>query len=215
MNTDTDNETDEDKPLDPAAMLALVEKQKRAVDLAYLGPVGWLYAVWGVAWVVGFLLLWLAATIEWIPLPLARIIFGGLILASIAVSAVVGIRIGRGIRGASDFQGAVYGMSWTLLGIAFAALGAGLLQNGMSSELAALYFPSAYALMAGALYLAGAALWNERSQLVLGVVLLAVGAVAPFFGGPTNNLVMAIGGGGAFLLAAAYYAGRIARERRR
>ncbi|WP_167138645.1 hypothetical protein [Diaminobutyricimonas sp. TR449] len=209
------NEADDDKPLEPAAMLALLEQQKRAVDLAYLRPVGWLYTVWGVAWVVGFLLLWLAATTEWMQESVARIIFGALIIASIAVSAVVGIRIGRGIRGASDFQGAVYGMSWTLLGIAFAALGAGLLQNGMSSDLAALYFPSAYALMAGALYLSGAALWNERSQLVLGIVLLAVGAIAPFFGGPANNLVMAIGGGGAFLLAAASYLDRIVRERRR
>jgi hypothetical protein len=209
------HDADDDKPLDPAAMLALVEKQQRAVDLAYLRPVCVLYAIWGIAWVVGFLLLWLAATTEWISLPLARGIFGGLIIASIVVSAVVGIRIGRGIRGASDFQGAVYGMSWTLLGIAFAALGVGLLQNGMSSELAALYFPSAYALMAGALYLSGAALWNERSQLTLGIILLAVGAVAPFFGGPANNLVMAFGGGGAFVAAAVYYAVQIAGERRR
>jgi hypothetical protein len=207
------NDADDDKPLDPAAMLALVEKQKRAVDLAYLSPVRWLYAVWGVAWAVGFLLLWLAATTEWISPSVAGSIFGALIVASIAVSAVVGIRIGRGIRGASDFQGAVYGMSWTLLGAAFAALGVGLMRNGMSGELASLYFPSAYALMAGAMYLAGAALWNERSQLVLGIVLLAVGAVSPFFGGPANNLVMAIGGGGAFLIAAAYYSVRIARER--
>ncbi|WP_167040701.1 hypothetical protein [Salinibacterium sp. ZJ454] len=205
----------DDEPLDPAAMLALLERQQRAVGLAYLKPVTVLYAVWGVAWLVGFLLLWLADALGLLPLPVAGAIFGALIVCSIVASALVGIRMGRGIRGTSNFQGAVYGISWSLLGGAFAVLGMGLLQNGMSQELAALYFPSAYALMAGAMYLTGAALWNERSQLVLGIVLLVIGALSPFFGNPNNNLVMAIGGGGAFLVASAVTFGRIRSERRR
>lgn len=198
-------EHDDDRPLDPAAMLALLERQKRQVDLAYVTPVAWLYFVWGVSWSVGFLLLWLARVVDWMPLPLAGAVFGVLIIASIVTSAIVGSRIGRGVRGSSNFQGAVYGISWSISGAAFAAVGVGLISNGMSQELAALYFPSAYAVMAGMMYLAGAALWSEKSQLVLGIVLLVVGSIAPFFGGPTNNLVMAIGGGGAFLVATVHF----------
>lgn len=201
----TMTEPDDDRPLDPAEMLALLERQKRQVDLAYVTPVAWLYLVWGVSWALGFLLLWLARVVDWMPLSLAGTVFGVLIVASIITSAIDGTRIGRGVRGSSNFQGAVYGMSWSLSGAAFAAVGVGLLSNGMSQELAALYFPSAYALMAGIMYLAGAALWSEKSQLVLGCVLLVVGSIAPFFGGPTNNLVMAIGGGGSFLVAAAHF----------
>jgi hypothetical protein len=197
-------EPDDDRPLDPAAMLALLERQKREVDLAYVRPVSVLYLVWGVAWAVGFLLLWLGH-LGLMPLPVAGAAFAVLIIGSIVTSAIVGTRIGRGVQGASNFQGAVYGISWSVSGAAFAAVGVGLISNGMSQELASLYFPSAYALMAGILYLAGAALWNEKSQLVLGVLLLAVGSIAPFFGAPTNNLVMAIGGGGGFLVAALHF----------
>lgn len=211
----TMTESDEDRPLDPAEMLALAERQRRRVDLAYIAPVAWLYLVWGVAWFVGFVLLWLGRVTDWLPLSLAGSVFGVLLVASIVTSAIVGMRIGRGVRGGSTaFQGSVYGISWSLSGMAFAAVGVGLISNGMSQELAAIYFPSAYALMAGIMYLAGAALWNERSQLVLGCLLLVVGSVAPFFGLPANNLVMAIGGGGGFLVAAAHF-GLVIRSVRR
>lgn len=217
MNHIIDAEPD-DVPLDPAAMLALAEHQRRAVDLSYTKPVAWMLAVWGVAWLVGFTVLWSGyeGGNPWftLALPTAGIIFGVLIVVSIVVSAVVGTRIGKGVRGASDFQGAVYGMSWTLSGFAFAAVGVGLISNGLSPELASLYFPSAYALMAGVMYLAGAALWNERSQLILGILLLLVGSIGPFFGAPTNNLVMAIGGGGGFLVAAVWFWWRLRRETR-
>jgi hypothetical protein len=81
----------------------------------------------------------------------------------------------------------------------------------MSPELASLYFPSAFSLMVGTLYLAGAALWHQKSQLVLGIILLVTGSVAPFFGAPTNNLVMALLGGGSLLIAAALFAVRLRR----
>lgn len=210
------NTPDDDSPLDPAEMLALAERQQRAVGLSYARPVAWMFLIWGISWLFGFLLLWSGyeGGNPWFTLPLAGagIVFGALILISIVASAVIGTRIGRGVRGASDFSGSVYGLSWSLNGAAFAAVGVGLIHNGMSDELASIYFPSAYALMAGVMYLGGAALWNERSQLVLGVLLLVVGSVAPFFGAPTNNLVMAIGGGGGFLIAAAWFWWRLRKE---
>jgi hypothetical protein len=220
MNNDDDDldSVADDAPLDPAAMLALAEHQQRAVGLSYAKPVAFMLLIWGIAWLVGFLLLWSGydGGNPWftIPLPTAGWIFGALIIISIVVSGIVGTRIGRGVRGASDFQGAVYGISWSLTGIAFASLGVGLVNNGMSPELASIYFPSAYALMAGVMYLAGAALWGVRSQLVLGALLLLMGSVAPFFGAPTNNLVMAIGGGGGFLAAAGWYWWRLRQEAR-
>lgn len=208
----TETRNDDDAALDPAGMLELIKKQERAVGLSYVKPVAWLYTTWGVAWLVGFGLLWLGWT-DVIPLPVAGIVFAVLIVASIVTSAIVGTRIGRGVQGASDFAGVVYGASWTLTGMAFGAVGVGLISNGMSPELASLYFPSAYALMVGTLYLVGAALWNTKSQLVLGIILLVVGSAAPFFGAPTNNLVMAIGGGGTFLVGAAHFFLSIRRER--
>lgn len=199
------HDLDDDTPLDPAAALALAEKQQLAVGLSFVKPVALLYTIWGVAWLVGFLVLWLAAVADWMPSPVAATAFGILILVSVVASAVIGSRIGRGVQGASEYQGIVYGVSWPITGIAFAALGIALIGHGMSTELASLYFPSAYALMVGILYLLGGALWRAKSQLVLGLVLIAIGSIAPFFGAPTNNLIMAIGGGGAFLVGAAHF----------
>lgn len=195
----------------------MIAAQQRRVDRLMLRPIPWMLGLWGVAWLVGFTLLWSAyeGGNPWfrIPMAVAAPVFGVLIATAIAASAVIGVRIGRGVTGNSSFAGAVYGISWSLCGAAFAALGMGLISNGMSSELASIYFPSAFSLMCGALYLAGAALWRAMSQLVLGVIMLVVGAVAPFFGAPTNNLVMAVFGGGSLFVAAIVFALHLRQKR--
>jgi len=207
---------DEPTP-EPAVMLALLEEQQRKVDAAMVSPVPWLYGIWGTAWLVGFLMLWSAwpGGNPWMRVPalVAGGVFAVLTLGAILSSAVIGMRINRGVRGTSDFQGAVYGASWSLCGCAFAALGGGLIANGMSWELASVYYPSAYGLMVGTLYLGGAALWRDKGQLVIGIALLVVASVAPFFGQPANNLVMAVAGGGTFLVGAAVVRAQLHRER--
>ncbi|MHA6670322.1 hypothetical protein ACX3O0_15790 [Homoserinimonas sp. A447] len=195
-----------DESLPPEEMLRLLRQQQDRVRNELSAPIPWLLGIWGVAWLVGFLLLWSAwpGGNPWfqVPMTIAGTTFAVLMIGSIVASAVLGVRMGRGVRGESDFAGAVYGLSWSLCGVAFAAVGVGLISNGLSTELASIYFPSAYALMVGTLYLGGAALWRDKGQLVLGIVLLVIGSVAPFFGAPTNNLVMALAGGGAFLISA-------------
>ena len=178
---------------DAREMLDLIDGQQRRVDRGLRMPVVWLYTVWAVAWLVGFLALYLAQLGAFDPVA-AGIVFGALIVASIVASAVIGSRIGRGVRGDSQFAGTVYGISWSVCSIAFALLGIGLIAEGMPGDLAGIYFPSAYALMCGTLYLAGAAIWHDRLQLVLGLALLLVAAVAPFLGLGPNLLLMAIAG---------------------
>jgi hypothetical protein len=207
--------TEDERSLPPEQMLKLMHEQQRKVDAALLAPIPWLYGIWGVAWLVGFLALWSAwpGGNPWfrVDVPVAAILFGALMVAAIVASAIIGPRINRGVRGSSDFSGIVYGVTWSLAGFGFAALGMGLIVNGMSNELASLYFPSAYALMVGLLYLGGAALWRDKGQLLLGIFMVLLGSTAAFFGNPTNNLIMAIAGGGAFLVAAAIVAVRVRR----
>ncbi|PJJ62106.1 hypothetical protein [Compostimonas suwonensis] len=221
MNHTTEPEGDDPfdaaLPADAAATLSLLQEQQRKVDRASLAPIPWLYAIWGVAWLVGFILLWSSWPDgnPWFQVDgvIAGWVFAVLTVGSIVASAVLGSRVNRGVRGASEFQGIVYGVSWSVCGVAFAFVGVGLIYNGMSDELASVYFPSAYALMVGTLYIAGAALWRSISQLVVGVVLLAVGAVSPFAGQPGNNLVMSLAGGGAFLVAAIVMALQLRKTR--
>lgn len=208
MHVDRHDQADDqdDSAPDPAAMMSLLTEQQRRVDAAQLAPIPWLYAIWGVAWLIGYAVLWSAweGGNPWFRIPgvAAGVAFGVLIVASTVASIVVSTRINRGVQTLSSFQGAVYGISWSLSGFATFALGAGLAFNGMSSELVSVYFPSAFGLTVGTLYLGGAALWKDKGQLVLGIALLAISVIAPFAGQPTNNLVIAIGGGGAFLIGA-------------
>lgn len=198
----------EDSPLQsPDEALALIRTQQRAVTQSQLGSIPWILAVWGVAWGAGFLALWSGydGGNPWfqLPLPVAGTIFGVLLVSAIVASAVLGIRISRGVSGASGFSGAVYGFGWWAGSIAVYLVGVALINAGADAELVSLYYPAAYGLVAGLLYFMGAALWRSVDQLVLGAIIIVASTVAPFFGAPTNNLVMAVLGGGSFLVAAA------------
>lgn len=170
------------------------------------GGIPWILAMWSVAWGVGFLVLWSGyeGGNPWLrlPLPFAGAIFGALLVVVVAVSAVLGIRAGRGVRGASAFAGVIYGLGWWAGSIAVFLIGIALSRAGADAELLSLLLPAAYGLVAGLLYLMGAALWRSIGQLVLGAIIIVASVAAPFFGAPTNNLVMAALGGGSFLVAA-------------
>jgi len=206
--------TQGESPLTPAAALAVLREQQRVVS-SRLGAYIWIItASWGVAWLFGFLAIWLMdAGIGGLVLPtwLGWTIFAVLFAAAIVVSAVLGARSGRGIRSnsANSFTGAVYGTTWAASMIAVSVLGAALLTRGMTAQLADLFYPSAYTLVVGVLYLAAAAIWRVVQMIVAGAVLVALAAVAPFFGHPTNYLLFAIVGGAMFFTLAIAGAVRI------
>jgi hypothetical protein len=210
--------TEPAEELSPAESLALITRQQQRVndDMAGAEPANLI--VWGLAWAIGFLALWLTEAFSpafAIPPDAAWPVFAAALFVAGVVSAGIGIWSGRGIKAGAEvsFSAKVYGFSWPLGLVAVTALGVGLIQAGMPEEVAALFFPSAYCLVVAMLYLAGAALWRATSMLVAGPWLLLVAAVAPFLGLPHNYLLMAVGGGGAFL--AVGIAGWIVRRRQR
>ena len=219
----TDNEdlpSTDDEPLDPAAMLALVEDQRRSVvgQIAAFVPV--ILTMWGIVWLVGFGCLWLIdglAPAFALPLPIAVSIFVVLLFSAIAVSAILGARSGRGRRGnrAEAFSGIVYGVSWAVGGLAIVGFAQGLSYNGMPAGLATVYYPVAYALFAGLMYVMSAALWRAVPMLVLGLWTIVVAVAAPFFGVPTHYLVLALGCGLGFLVLAVASSVHLARLRSR
>jgi hypothetical protein len=203
-----DTRTNADAPLSAAAALALVTDQQRVFQLRRGGYVWAITGVWGVAWLLGFLAIWtidgtrptftLAPVIAWT-------IFAVLFAGAVAVSAILGIRSGRGIRSnsANSFTGIVYGVSWAASMVSINVFGAALLANGMSRHLADLFFPSAYTLVIGILYLAAAAIWRVVPMIIAGGWFIVVAVATPFVGYPLNYLVFAIAGGGLFLTLAA------------
>ena len=208
-----------DEPLDPAAMLELMQAQQRSVTTQMGSFVGVITATWGIAWFAGFLLLWLidgAKPAFSLPLPVAAWGFGILIAIAIAISIVLGVRNTRGVRStpASAFTGAVYGSTWSVSMIALYVFGAGLIVNGMPPAVASIYFPSAFVLMTGVLFMVSGAIWHAIPALISGIWLVIVAVVAPFFHYPNHYLFLSIAGGGAFIVLAIgseVYARRVRR----
>ena len=198
---------DGDEALDPASMLDLLQAQQRSTTTQMGSFVGMITATWGLAWLLGFGALWLIDGMRpafAIPVAVAAWAFGLLIAIAIVISIVLGVRNTRGVRGtpASTFTGAVYGSTWSVSMIALYVFGVGLIANGMSPALASVYFPSAYVLMTGVLFMVSGAIWHAVPALVSGIWLVVVAVVAPFFAYPGHYLFLAVAGGGAFLALA-------------
>jgi hypothetical protein len=203
-----------DAPLSPAAALAVLNNQQRIVSGRLGGYIWIITATWGAAWLLGFLAIWLMdSDFSGFPLPiwLGWTIFAALFAAAIVVSAVLGIRSGRGIRSnsANSFTGTVYGVTWAIAMLSIGVFGAALLSHGMSARLADLFFPSAYTLVVGILYLAAAAIWRVVQMIIAGAFFIVLAAVAPFAGHPTNYLVFGIAGGAMFFTLAIFGAVRL------
>lgn len=210
----------DDAALDPEAMLALLNDQRRSVEGQMAAFVPAIITLWGVIWLLGFTVLWLIDGLGpafSLPLPLAIGIFVALLAVGIVVSAVLGIRSGRGIRGnaTAAFTGAVYGATWSVGAVAIVVFGQGLYVNGMDRELANIFYPVAFVVFAGIMNLVAGAIWHAVPSIILGVWTVLVAVIAPFFGYPTHYLVLALAGGLGYLaLGIAMYV-RLHRVRRR
>lgn len=220
MNATQDDPISGEEALSPERMLALLDDQRKSVEGQMASFVPGLVTAWGVAWLLGFGALWLIDGLKpafSLPLPWAIGIFVVLLGAAIAISTVLGIRSGRGIRGnsAAAFTGMVYGMTWMLGSLAIFGFAQGLIFNGMDRDLANLFYPIAFVLFAGIMYVISGAIWHAVPMIVLGVWTVIVAIAALFFGYPTHYLVLAIGGGVAYLLLGILSFVHLARLRNR
>lgn len=208
-------EPDDDAPLDPAQSAALIAEQRaRVVEAVDVDP-RLLFGVWGTAWLLGFGVLWAVAVDE----PLldldpryAQMVFGLLLLGAAAVTAVHLARRSGGVRGSSATQGAMFGWAWGLTFAGFGALGAALNELDAGAAITSTVMSGGSALAVGALYMAGGAIWRDRTQFVLGVWVAGVTIVAILVGYPHLLAVMSLAGGGGMLLGAV--AEQVRRRRR-
>ena len=204
MSTDPLDPPDEE--LDAAAALELVTAQQRDLERRMAEGLPLILGAWAVAWIVGFTMLWLidgAAPAFRMPLPIAVVTFIVLVAGALAVSIVVGVRMGRGIRAGAEsaWTGAVYGCTWPLGFLALVVLGNALIANGMPPQLSSIYYPTASTMFVGIMYVIAGGIWHQKGAVALGAVVVLVACVAPFFGYPTHYLFFAIVGGGVFLIA--------------
>jgi len=204
----------EDTPLDPASSAALIAEQRAKVEAATDVDGRIMFGAWGVAWLLGFGLLWLVNSGRLtMPDEAAFLAFTALLVLAGAVTAWHLAVKGTGVRGASARQGAMYGWAWFLsFGVVF-ALGVALDRAGATGEVMSLAMTVASLLMVGALYMAGGAIWEERIQWALGAWICVSTIAAALVGSPHMYLVMSLAGGGGMLVAAGVEAARRRRPR--
>ena len=202
--TDLTTAHDEDSPLDPAGMLALVQNQQQDVQRRMARFVPWILLSWAVAWGGGFGMLWLidgARPEISVPVEVAAPVFAVLMVIAGVASGVLGARSGRGIRTskAAAFTGTVYGVTWSVGFVALFVLGSALSYNGMPQELLNIYYPAVSIIFVGIMYLLAGAIWHAVPAVAMGGCIVLIAAIGPFFGYPTHYLVYAIAGGAIFL----------------
>jgi hypothetical protein len=204
LRTDDADAPDSDAPLDPAQMYALLQNQQRSMESQINGFVAYITLAWGLTWLIGFGALWLidgARPGFALPLGVAIAVFVTCILVTGGLSAWLGIRSGRGLRGnsAAAMTGAFYGVTWSVGATGIGVLGNALHSAGMTPELATFYYPTAYVMFAGIMYMISGAIWHVVPPFVAGIWLVVIAAVAPFFGYPHHYLFLALAGGLAFI----------------
>jgi len=214
--------TDEpgERALDVAETLRVIREQQAHARDATEPDTRLLCLAWGLAWLVGYLCLWVSAVrvadgadvvrlrsgagqvVGAQPEPWAFWVFFSLIAAATVFTIVHSVTRTAGTRGVSARTGAMYGWSWMLGFVCYGFVLGGLARAGASTEVMALASNAFACIVVGLLYLGGAVAFDSRGLFVLGVWILVTAAAATFAGLPFTYLVMALAGGGGFLVMA-------------
>ena len=204
-----DHRTLDDAQPTAAEALDIIERaQSRAGRLLH-PDVAMFYAIWGVVWFALGTVGWLDAHGAFGPGGAVAGTFSLVVsLVGVVASVVVGVRRGRGVRSGAATRSRMYAASWV---ISFLGLTLLLMGVPMATPTVVVIYPGAYVFLAGALYLAGGALWQDPPQYVLGTWTIGVAVASVLAGYPANNLVMALGGGGGLLVTAAWLQRRRSR----
>lgn len=198
----TDQE--DERPLSPEDSIRLIERE-RAVALRRIAPNPLvLYLPWGVVWLVGYGTFFLRYGPAGDPLVAAMpgyvpgVVLGTLVVLAIGITVGSGVRASRGVKGVSDERGLYYGLAWFL---AFALMGVvgGRLSDQLAGPEASLYWTATSTSIVAVLYLAGAAIWHDRSMVVLGAWVGVVNIVGVVAGPGWHSLVVAVGAGGGLI----------------
>jgi hypothetical protein len=199
---------DEDAPLSPQASLALIADEQQAASRRLDVDPALFLAPWGVAWLVGYGLLFLrhgpddrvlVSMPTWLPLAVLYVLLVGAgIVSSIAVA-----RATRGVAGVSAERGTMYVWSWFVAFAGFGVLGSAFEEHLPDAQFG-LLMGALPVFITGILYMSGGAVWHDRHQFRFGVWLSVVNAGGVLAGPGWHSLVVSLLGGGAMLVSALY-----------
>ncbi|GAB3818295.1 transporter [Micromonospora zhanjiangensis] len=203
MNLDDD----ELPPTDPAETLRLIREQQAEAARRLTPDQRLYYWPWGIAWLIGFGLFFLrygpdgrvfVDLPDWLPL---AVLFALLIAAGI-FSGVAGGKASGQVVGDSNRRGAWYGFAWFLGYTAVIAVNVRV-SGHLTTDLAGLLWAASSVGLAGALQMAGGAIWLDRDLFVVGAWVTVLNIVGVVVGPGWHSLIVSVAGGGGMLLAGA------------
>ncbi|GHH70018.1 hypothetical protein [Promicromonospora soli] len=199
--------------LDPAETLRMIQQQQEAARDATEPDGRLLFGAWGLAWLIGYLAMWITARDTGSPEVWAGWVLAGCIVGAVAFTVVHSVTKTAGLRGASARVGAMYGWTWFLAFTAYAVMLGAMGDAGASTEVQAIAANGFACLIVGLMYIAGGLLFEEVRMFAIGAWMLVTAVLAALVGMPNTYLVMAVAGGGGFLAMVAVE--QVIRTRRR
>ncbi|MFI5911543.1 transporter [Dactylosporangium sp. NPDC051541] len=195
---------DEAPPGSAADSLALIRKEQAVVGKAIsLNPMLY-YVPWGLAWFIGFGLLFLrygpdsrvyVAMPDWLPLVTLFVLMA---LAMVSTTLVSIVRQ-RGVEGQSAWKGTAYGFAWFL---SFAGMGTtlGRIADLLPEPERGLLWACSSVGLVSAMYMCGAAIWLSRDMFIFGAWLTVINIVGVLAGPGWHSLIISLGGGGGLIV---------------
>lgn len=199
-----DEDPEERAPASPAETLRLIEAGRAAAQRDFQPDPRLTYMPWGVAWLVGFGLMFLrfgpdGRVLVAMPELLPLVVLYVLLVAAAVLSGWAGMRAGRHVRGASSVQGLRYGVSWAAAFAGVVVIATRYSDRLPDPEVVLLWSGMSVAVV-GVLYIAGAAIWQAREMFVLGV-WITLANLGGFLAGPGwHALAISLAGGGGLLV---------------
>lgn len=201
---ETDEVHEDEPPLSPEESLRLIEQGRNDAIRRLDGDPLLFYLPWGISWLIGYGLLFLrfgpdgrifVPMPEWVPL------FVLFVLMSIAMvlTGWAGYRAHRDISGESSVRGLYYGLSW-FVGFAGLMSVIGRISEHLSEPDRYLLYGAGAITLVGTLYVAGAAVWRDRTMFGYGIWVSAVNVVGVILGSGWHALVIALAGGGGLIV---------------
>jgi hypothetical protein len=196
---------DDVAPTSAAESLRLIQDQRDVAERSLRPDPRLIYWPWGIAWFVGFGLLFLRhgphgqVRVD-MPDALPLITLYLLMIIAFVVSGVAGAKANRHISGDSSARGRMYGWSW-FFGFAGAAVICVHFSDLLPEAEVGLLWAAMSVGVVSVLYLAGGATWHSRDMFVLGL-WLTLSNIAGVLAGPGwHSLVVSLAGGGGMLAA--------------
>jgi hypothetical protein len=197
--------TEEDlPPASPAESMRLIREQRAQAARSLTPDPRLVYWPWSFSWLVGFGVFFLrygsdgdglVAMPDWVPM---ATLFTLMALA-LTVMTIELRRAARHVAGESATKGAMYGIAWM---VAFVGLGVtgGYLSDYLPPAQVGLFWSASSIGIVAVLYIAGAAIFPDRTMFLLGCWLAVVNIAGVIAGPGWHALIMSLAGGGGGLV---------------